>query len=125
MAKKRAPGAGRAGHRAPQGYDAASYPAFAVTVDIVIFTIIDDALKLIEKYRGGGEAGPPLDRLGGATWTTRKTKVKAKMRDMADVPDDGTHQRVVLPMQILVRHSGHEQERSIPCLRQEVGDRLL
>jgi hypothetical protein len=47
------------------------------------------------------------------------------MRDMADVPNDGTHQRVVLPMQILVRHLGYEQERSIPCLRQEVRDRLL
>ena len=41
-------------------------------------------LDLVEKYRGGGESGPPLDRLGGATWTQRKTKVKAKMRDMAD-----------------------------------------
>jgi transcription-repair coupling factor (superfamily II helicase) len=41
-------------------------------------------MDLIEKYRGGGESGPPLDRLGGATWTQRKTKVKAKMRDMAD-----------------------------------------
>ena len=41
-------------------------------------------MDLIEKYRGAGESGPPLDRLGGATWTTRKTKVKAKMRDMAD-----------------------------------------
>jgi transcription-repair coupling factor (superfamily II helicase) len=41
-------------------------------------------MDLVEKYRGAGESGPPLDRLGGATWTQRKTKVKAKMRDMAD-----------------------------------------
>ena len=41
-------------------------------------------LDLVEKYRGGGETGPPLDRLGGSTWTQRKTRVKAKMRDMAD-----------------------------------------
>ena len=41
-------------------------------------------MDLVEKYRGGGESGPPLDRLGGSTWTQRKTKVKAKMRDMAD-----------------------------------------
>ena len=41
-------------------------------------------MDLVEKYRGGGESGPPLDRLGGATWTQRKTKVKTKMRDMAD-----------------------------------------
>ncbi len=41
-------------------------------------------MDLIEKYRGGGENGPPLDRLGGATWSKRTTSVKAKMRDMAD-----------------------------------------
>src|SRR5579864_1454009 len=41
-------------------------------------------MDLIEKYRGAGEGAPPLDRLGGATWTARKTRVKAKMRDMAD-----------------------------------------
>ncbi|HEV2202431.1 MAG TPA: transcription-repair coupling factor [Bryobacteraceae bacterium] len=40
-------------------------------------------LDLVEKYRGGGEGGPPLDRLGGSTWSQRKTRVKAKMRDMA------------------------------------------
>jgi transcription-repair coupling factor (superfamily II helicase) len=41
-------------------------------------------LDLVEKYRGSGEGAPPLDRLGGSTWTARKSKVKAKMRDMAD-----------------------------------------
>ena len=41
-------------------------------------------MDLIEKYRGGGEAAPPLDKLGGSTWTARKSRVKAKMRDMAD-----------------------------------------
>ena len=41
-------------------------------------------MDLIEKYRGAGESSPPLDRLGGATWTQRKSRVKAKMRDMAD-----------------------------------------
>jgi transcription-repair coupling factor (superfamily II helicase) len=41
-------------------------------------------MDLIEKYRGAGESAPPLDRLGGATWTQRKSKVKARMRDMAD-----------------------------------------
>ncbi len=40
-------------------------------------------LDLVEKYRGGGESAPPLDRLGGSTWTQRKSRVKAKMRDMA------------------------------------------
>ncbi len=41
-------------------------------------------MDLIEKYRGGGEGAPALDRLGGSTWTARKSRVKAKMRDMAD-----------------------------------------
>jgi transcription-repair coupling factor (superfamily II helicase) len=42
-------------------------------------------LDLIQKYRGAGEgATPTLDRLGGVTWERTKTRVKAKMRDMAD-----------------------------------------
>jgi transcription-repair coupling factor (superfamily II helicase) len=42
-------------------------------------------LDLIQKYRGAGEgATPTLDRLGGATWEKTKSRVKAKMRDMAD-----------------------------------------
>ncbi|HEX5226463.1 MAG TPA: transcription-repair coupling factor [Bryobacteraceae bacterium] len=42
-------------------------------------------LDLIQKYRGAGEgAAPALDRLGGVTWEKTKTRVKAKMRDMAD-----------------------------------------
>ncbi|MBV9405963.1 MAG: DEAD/DEAH box helicase, partial [Acidobacteriaceae bacterium] len=41
-------------------------------------------LDLIQKYRGAGEAKPHLDRLGGVTWEKTKTRVKAKMRDMAD-----------------------------------------
>ena len=41
-------------------------------------------LDLIQKHRGAGEARPTLDRLGGATWNRTKTRVKAKMRDMAD-----------------------------------------
>ncbi len=41
-------------------------------------------LDLIQKYRGAGEAKPHLDRLGGVTWEKTKSRVKAKMRDMAD-----------------------------------------
>lgn len=42
-------------------------------------------LDLIEKYRGAGEGHtPPLDRLGGVTWAKTKSRVKAKLRDMAD-----------------------------------------
>jgi transcription-repair coupling factor (superfamily II helicase) len=41
-------------------------------------------LDLIQKYRGAGEAAPPLDKLGGVTWARTKSRVKAKMRDMAE-----------------------------------------
>jgi transcription-repair coupling factor (superfamily II helicase) len=41
-------------------------------------------LDLVQKYRGAGDAKPSLDRLGGATWAKTKTRVKARMRDMAD-----------------------------------------
>ncbi len=41
-------------------------------------------MDLIQRFRGGGETKPALDRMGGATWTRTKTKIKARMRDMAD-----------------------------------------
>ncbi len=41
-------------------------------------------LDLVQKFRGAGDAKPQLDRLGGATWSRTKSRVKAKMRDMAD-----------------------------------------
>jgi transcription-repair coupling factor (superfamily II helicase) len=41
-------------------------------------------MDLIQRFRGGGESAPALDRMGGATWTRTKTRIKAKMRDMAD-----------------------------------------
>ncbi len=41
-------------------------------------------LDLVQKYRGAGEAKPHVDRLGGVTWEKAKSRVKAKMRDMAD-----------------------------------------
>src|SRR5580693_8134317 len=41
-------------------------------------------MDLVQRFRGQGEAAPALDRMGGATWTRTKTKIKAKMRDMAD-----------------------------------------
>src|SRR6185295_18138927 len=44
-------------------------------------------LDLIQRFRGAGESGasqPVVDRLGGATWTRTKSRVKAKMRDMAE-----------------------------------------
>ena len=41
-------------------------------------------MDLIGKFRGAGEPQPALDRLGGVTWNRTRTRVKAKLRDMAD-----------------------------------------
>jgi transcription-repair coupling factor (superfamily II helicase) len=41
-------------------------------------------LDLIQRFRGEGEAKPQLDRMGGATWTRTKTRIRARMRDMAE-----------------------------------------
>ncbi len=41
-------------------------------------------MDLVQRFRGGGEAKPALDRMGGATWSRTKTRIKARMRDMAD-----------------------------------------
>jgi transcription-repair coupling factor (superfamily II helicase) len=41
-------------------------------------------MDLVQRFRGEGEAKPSLDKMGGATWTRTKTRIKAKMRDMAE-----------------------------------------
>jgi transcription-repair coupling factor (superfamily II helicase) len=41
-------------------------------------------IDLISRFGGAGDSKPSLDRMGGATWTRTKTRIKAKMRDMAD-----------------------------------------
>src|SRR6202011_2883875 len=41
-------------------------------------------IDLVQRFRGAVEAKPALDRMGGATWTRTKTRIKTKMRDMAD-----------------------------------------
>jgi transcription-repair coupling factor (superfamily II helicase) len=41
-------------------------------------------MDLVQKYRGAGDVKPQLDKLGGATWSRTKSRVKAKMRDMAE-----------------------------------------
>src|SRR3954452_16512502 len=41
-------------------------------------------MDLVQRFRGAGESKPALDRMGGATWTRTKTRIKAKIRDMAD-----------------------------------------
>jgi len=48
----------RPGHKAPKGYDARDYPQFAVTVDVVILTIVGEELQVLlvrrrdDPYRG-------------------------------------------------------------------------
>jgi transcription-repair coupling factor (superfamily II helicase) len=41
-------------------------------------------MDLVQRFRGEGESKPQLDRMGGATWTRTKTRIKARMRDMAE-----------------------------------------
>ena len=41
-------------------------------------------MDLVQRFRGAGETTPALDRMGGATWSRTKSRIKAKMRDMAD-----------------------------------------
>jgi len=41
-------------------------------------------MDLIQKFRGAAESRPALDKLGGVTWERTKSRVKAKMRDMAE-----------------------------------------
>jgi 8-oxo-dGTP diphosphatase len=42
----------RPGHKAPKGYDGREYPQFAVTVDVVILTIVGDELHVLLVRRG-------------------------------------------------------------------------
>jgi transcription-repair coupling factor (superfamily II helicase) len=41
-------------------------------------------LDLVQKYRAPEGTHPQLDRLGGATWSRTKSRIKARMRDMAE-----------------------------------------
>jgi transcription-repair coupling factor (superfamily II helicase) len=41
-------------------------------------------LNLIQKYSGGADTAPKLDKLGGTAWARTKDSVKKAMRDMAD-----------------------------------------
>ncbi|HXI11436.1 MAG TPA: transcription-repair coupling factor [Thermoanaerobaculia bacterium] len=43
-----------------------------------------ESLNLIQKYSGGAETPPRLDKLGGTSWARTKASVKKAMRDMAD-----------------------------------------
>jgi transcription-repair coupling factor (superfamily II helicase) len=41
-------------------------------------------MDLVQRFRGEGEAKPSLDKMGGATWARTKTRIKTRMRDMAE-----------------------------------------
>ena len=41
-------------------------------------------LDLVQKHHGAGGRAPAMDRMGGQTWSRTKSKIKAKLVDMAD-----------------------------------------
>jgi transcription-repair coupling factor (superfamily II helicase) len=41
-------------------------------------------LNLVQKYAGGGENGPRLDKLGGTSWERSKTRVRKSLRELAE-----------------------------------------
>ncbi len=41
-------------------------------------------LDLVQRHHGAGGTAPPLDRMGGQTWSRTKSRVKARLVDMAD-----------------------------------------
>jgi transcription-repair coupling factor (superfamily II helicase) len=43
-----------------------------------------ERLDLVQSYRAVEGTKPPLDRLGGTTWTARKARVRKSVEDMAD-----------------------------------------
>ena len=43
-----------------------------------------ESLNLIQRYSGGSDLQPKLDKLGGTAWARTKASVKKAMRDMAD-----------------------------------------
>jgi hypothetical protein len=65
-----------------------------------------------------------LRELDGAVEILGKPEL-LEVRDVSDVPDDWTHQRIVLPMEILVIKPGDDQQCAVARLRQETRDFLL
>jgi transcription-repair coupling factor (superfamily II helicase) len=41
-------------------------------------------LNLVQKYVGGGEGGPRIDKLGGTSWEKAKKRVKNSLRELAE-----------------------------------------
>jgi transcription-repair coupling factor (superfamily II helicase) len=67
-----------------QGEQAGDFMLLEYAADAKLYVPLT-RMDLVQKYRGAGEGtAPPLDRLGGVTWTKTKSRVKARMRDMAD-----------------------------------------
>ena len=48
-----------------------------------------------------------------------------EVRDVAEVPDDGTHQRIVLQMQIFVGQHRYQQQRALARIREQLRDFTL
>ncbi len=43
-----------------------------------------DRLELIQKYAGGGDAKPQIDKLGGVSWAKTKRRIRESMRKLAE-----------------------------------------
>jgi transcription-repair coupling factor (superfamily II helicase) len=41
-------------------------------------------LNLLQKYVGGGDGGPRIDKLGGTSWESAKRRVKKSLRELAE-----------------------------------------
>jgi transcription-repair coupling factor (superfamily II helicase) len=41
-------------------------------------------LNLLQKYAGGGDGGPRVDKLGGTSWENAKKRVKKSLRELAE-----------------------------------------
>ncbi len=42
-----------------------------------------DHLNLVQKYQGGGDGIPPLDRMGGKSWEKKKSRAKKALTELA------------------------------------------
>ncbi len=51
--------------------------------DAVLYVPLE-RMDLVQSYHSLGESTPQLDRLGGTVWTTRKSKVRKSVDDLAD-----------------------------------------
>jgi transcription-repair coupling factor (superfamily II helicase) len=66
-------------------------------------------IEVLSRY-GSGDSRAALDRLGGAAWQARKSKLKKRLRDMADELIRIAAARTLRPARRLVPHAGHFEE---------------